>query len=176
MSNPLIRPNDPRFQKPSIVDAQGQNRFAEGQAPPDEAGGESAAGAGSKPGDDVFAAGASDDERPYQPQYEATQQPRGGLLVTIASFGLAGAGIGVVSLTGLFDAGFVAPLICTAPAATAWLLAYEDLKAISQGAMDESGRPRTRLALWLGLFGMIACVTIVATMIWQQMNFLPDFF
>jgi len=168
MSNPLIRPNDPRFQKPSIVDAAGQNRFAEGQES-GEAGGEGGVG-------DAFAAGASVGERPYQPRYEVTQQSRGGVLLTIAGLGMVGAVIGIVALLGIFPMGYFATMISVVPAATAWLLAYQDLKTMQLGAMDDSGRQRTLLAYWLGLFGLLACVGIVGTMIWREMNLLPDLF
>jgi hypothetical protein len=168
LSNPLIRPNDPRFQKPSIVDAAGQNRFGEGQAAGDAAG----AAASS----DAFAAGTSDEAHPYQPQYEVTQKSRSGLLLGIACLGFAGALVGVIALVDLFPSGYFATLISVIPAATAWLLAYSDLKTMRLGAMDDSGRQRTLLAYWLGLLGLIACVAIVATMIWREMNFLPDLF
>jgi hypothetical protein len=164
MSNPLIKPNDPRFQKPSLVDPAGQNRFAEG-----------AAADGAKEGTgDAFAAGAAADARPYQPQYEVTQQARGGMLLIIAWLGIGGAVIGLIDLTGLFAAGYFAPLISVVPAATAWLLAYQDLRTMQLGAMDGAGRPKTRLAYWLGLFGLIACLAIVATAIWIGRNLLPD--
>ncbi len=167
MSNPLIKPNDPRFQKPSIVDPAGQNRFAEG-----------AAGADKSPGaaGDAFAAGRAADARPYQPQYEVTQQSRGGTLVTIACFGFAGVVLGLIALLGIFPTGYFGTLIAVVPAATAWLLAYQDLKTMQLGAMDDSGRKRTQLAYWLGLFGLIACVGIVATAIWRELNLLPDLF
>ena len=168
MSNPLIRPNDPRFQKPSIVDAEGQNRFGEGQ-PAGEASKDSPAG-------DAFAAGSAAEERPYQPQYEVTQKSRSGVLLLIASLGLVGAFLGLIALVGIFPLGYFATLISVVPAATAWLLAYEDLKTMRLGAMDDSGRQRTKLAFWLGLFGLLGCVGIVATMIWREMNFLPDLF
>jgi len=167
MSNPLIKPNDPRFQKPSLVDPAGQNRFAEGAA----------ASEGAKEGSgDAFAAGAAADARPFQPQYEVTQQARGGMLLTIAWLGIGGAMIGLTALIGLFPSGYFAPLISVVPAATAWLLAHQDLKTMQLGAMNDNGRPRTRLAYWLGLFGLIACLGIVATAIWKEMNLLPDLF
>ena len=168
MSNPLIKPNDPRFQKPSIVDAAGQNRFGEGQADA-ESGGEGGAG-------DAFAAGESAGARPYQPQYEVTQQSRSGVLLTIAGLGWGGAVIGIVALLGIFPMGYFMTMISVVPATTAWLLAYQDLKTMQLGAMDDAGRPRTRLAYWLGLSGLLACALIVATMIWREMNLLPDLF
>lgn len=167
MSNPLIKPNDPRFQKPSITDAAGQNRFSEGDP---------AAALDQGEAGDAFAAGAAAGARPYQPQYEVTQQSRGRMLLTIAGLGLAGAVLGLIALAGVFPTGYFATLISVVPAATAWMLAYQDLKAMRLGAMDDSGRSRTRLAYWLGLFGLIACLGIVATAIWREMNLLPDLF
>src|SRR5687767_4815216 len=125
MSNPLIRPGDPRFQKPDIVDAQGQNRFGETQTS-DESGESSPS--------DAFAAGASGEDRPYQPKYEVTQKSRSGVLLLIASLGLAGALTGIVALLDVFPMGYFVTLICVVPAATAWLLAYEDLKTMRLGA------------------------------------------
>ncbi|HEX5106681.1 MAG TPA: hypothetical protein VFV87_22830 [Pirellulaceae bacterium] len=167
MSNPLLKPNDPRFQKPSITDAEGQNRFAEGEKSPE--GGEVPAG-------DAFTAGAAADARPYQPTFEATQRPRSRMLLTIAALGFAGVIVGLIALVGIFPAGYAFTLICVVPAATAWLLAYQDLKTMQLGAMDDSGREQTRLAYWLGLFGLVFCTGIVATAIWRQMNLLPDLF
>jgi hypothetical protein len=166
MSNPLLKPNDPRFQKPSIADAAGQNRFAEGAAPD-----------GAKEGaGDAFAAGAAADVRPYQPQYEVTQQPRSRMLLWIAGLGWLGVLLGIIAQLGIFATGYFGTLIATIPAATAWLLAYQDLRTMHLGAMDSSGREHTRLAYWLGLFALLACVGIVATAIWREMNLLPDLF
>ena len=167
MSNPLIRPNDPRFQKPSLVDPQGQNRFGDEQPASQSAGAAS---------NDAFAAGASSEERPYQPQYETTQKSRSGLLLVIAGLGLAGALVGVIALLDIFPSGYFATLISVVPAASAWLLSREDLKTMHVGAMEDSGRQRTVLAYWLGLFGLLACVGVVVTAIWRELNFLPDLF
>jgi hypothetical protein len=166
MSNPLLKPNDPRFHKPSIVDAAGQNRFAEGGA---------AAEAGKETGD-AFAAGAAADARPFQPHYEVTQRSRSGMLLWIAGLSHLGAAVGLLALSGLFPTGYFATLISVVPGATAWLLAYQDLKAMHLGAMDDSGRQRTRLAYWLGLFGLLACLAIVGTAIWKEISLLPDLF
>jgi hypothetical protein len=98
------------------------------------------------------------------------------MLLVIAWLGIGGAVIGMIDLVGLFPLGYFAPLISVVPAATAWLLAYQDLRTMQLGAMNDSGRPRTRLAYWLGLFSLIACLAIVATAIWKEMNLLPDLF
>lgn len=170
MSNPLLRPNDPRFQKPSITDAQGQNRFAEpaeGASPSSDAA-SAAGGSGSQ-----YASPASE-QQPYQPQYEATQPGRTGLLFGLAGCGLAGILFGGLHLVGMFSFGWIVPLIATVPAAAAWLLAHEDLKAIRLGAIDEGQRQDTRFAYWLGVLALLGCLGVLATMIYRQLNFLPD--
>lgn len=163
MSNPLLRPGDPRFQKPTVVDPTGANRFAEA---PEVAETEGA-------GVDQYSAGGSLD-KPYQPEFEATARPRGSLLLVLASFGLAGAATTVVSMTGVLDMGWILPL-CTLPMpAAAAHLALEDLKLMKLGAMDDSGRTTTRRALWIGLAGVAACLLAIAAAIWMGLSFLPD--
>jgi hypothetical protein len=170
MSNPLLRPNDPRFQKPSITDAQGQNRFAEsaeGTQPSSDAA-NAATGAGSQ-----YVSPASE-QQPYQPRYEATQPGRAGMLISLASFGLAGLFIGGLHLIGVFPFGWIIPLIATVPSAAAWLLAHEDLKAIRLGAIDEARSQQTRFAYWLGVLALLGCLGVLATMIYRGLSFLPD--
>jgi hypothetical protein len=164
MSNPLLRPNDPRFRKPELRDESGTNPFAEPGAKPAEA--------GPQPAGDVFAATA--DERPYQPKYEAQQQSRGGLLLLLGATGWLAAFFGVLSMADVVAMGWIGPLIGVAPAGAAWFLAYEELKAVRHGAIDIEARSRLRSAFWLGLLGLLACLAIIAAMIYQQMNFLPD--
>src|SRR5947208_3549039 len=166
MSNPLIRPNDPRFQKPEIRNAEGKNRFAEGVSPEQSSENEK----------DVFAAAASDDERPYQPRYAAQQQPRSARLIALGGLGWIAAALGAISLTGLFVSGSICPLLGLGPSAAAWLLAWEDLKAIRAGAIEEEARPQTRLALGIGLAAFVASAGIVAAMVYRQMNFFPSVF
>lgn len=163
MSNPLIKPNDPRFQKPEVRDAAGQNRFGDGQP----ADGAQAAG-------DVFA--AAGEERPYAPQYEAQQPARTRLLTTLWVGGWMCGLTTIVSLSGFFSFGWLLPLLGLVPTATAWLLAHEEMKAIRAGAIDSATTPRTRQAFWLGLLGLIFCALGVAAMVWRRMSFLPDVF
>src|SRR4051794_23658858 len=99
MSNPLLRPNDPRFQKPELRDAEGKNRFAEGQTPEPPA--KTEAG--------VFSATADDDSRPYLPRYAAQQEPRFLRLIVLGGLGWIGAALGLVSLTGLLASGTLCP-------------------------------------------------------------------
>jgi hypothetical protein len=165
MSNPLLRPNDPRFQKPDVRDEAGQNRFAENEQATNPAAGE-----------DVFAAAAVDDARPFVPRYEAQQQPRTPLLFLLGGLGWAAAAIGAISLTGVFDLGWISPLIGIGPAAAAWFLGYGELSAIHLGAITEDARSQTQYALWLGITALLACFAVVAAMLYRQMHFLPDVF
>jgi hypothetical protein len=112
--------------------------------------------------------------RPFVPQFEVQQRSRATLLFWLGGFGWFAAALGAISFTGVFDIGWVSPLLGLAPAAAAWFLAYEDLKAIRVGAIDAAARPRTWHAYWLGLTGLVACAAIIGAMIYHQMRFLPD--
>jgi hypothetical protein len=164
MSNPLLRPNDPRFQRPDIRDDVGKNRFGEGQQP------------ASADGGDQYAAAGSADERPFVPKYEVQQQPRTALLFLLGGLAWAAAVVGAGSLAGLIGFGWISPLIGAVPGAAAWVLAHGELKAIGAGAIATEARSQTRHAYWLGLTGLVLCAAIVAAMIYRRMNFLPDFF
>jgi len=162
MSNPLLRPNDPRFQKPQIRDEVGKNRFGEAEEQTEP-----------QAGTDILAAPATDEARPFVPTYEATQEPRR-WLIPLGILGWLGAAIGAVSLTGIWKVGWICPLLGVGPAAAAWLLAHEDLKATDSGAIKNENRPRVLLIFWFGLGAFIACLLIVAAMVYRQANFLPD--
>ena len=164
MSNPLIKPNDPRFRKPEISDAEGKNRFGESEQPVEEA----------PPQYEAYSAGAGDEARPFVPHYEAQQRSRGGLWLVLGGLGWGAAVLGGVSLAGWLPLGWICPLLGAGPAGTAWLLAYEELKAIRVGAIEEAARPRTQNAFWLGCTGLVACLAVVAAMVYRKMNFLPD--
>ena len=152
MSNPLLRPNDPRFQRPPLHDGQGNNVFADPEAPvPAEPADGQPLAARPVPVEtaNVFAAPAADGGPgpTYQPQFETTQQHRGILLLVLAVIGLAGSGSLALAATG-FAWGLVG-LLGIVPAATAGLLAMADVKAMHRGAIDSSGLVQTRLAMWL---------------------------
>jgi hypothetical protein len=165
MSNPLLNPNDPRFRKPQLGGPGAENPFSE-KAPSAQAPTESSPR-------DLYSA-TSDDPRPYTPQYAAQQRPRYQLLFILGGLGWGAAVIGAVSMTGIFEIGWMAPLLGAGPAAAGWLLAHEDLKAIRLGAIPSAAHPPTRHAFWLGLTGLIACLGVVAGMVAQQMHALPD--
>jgi hypothetical protein len=164
MSNPLLNPNDPRFLKPVIGSGQA-NPFSDSKQASQSA-------SGHEPSAIYHPTG--DDPRPYTPQYAAQQRPRYRLLLMLGGLGWGAAVVGAISMTGVFDVGWIAPLLGAGPAAAGWLLAHEDLKAIRLGAIIAAAQQPTRHAFWLGLTGLIACLSVVAGMIAQQMHALPD--
>ena len=91
-----------------------------------------------------------------------------------AGVGWAAACVGAVSLTGLFDFGWISPLLGVVPSGAAWLLAHEELKAVSAGVIATEAREKSRHAYWLGLMALIMCVTVIAAMIYRGLHFLPD--
>src|SRR5437870_2413635 len=164
MSNPLLKPNDPRFQKPDIRGTEGKNRFSEGSQAPSSAPG----------GGQIYSAAATDEERPFVPKYDVQQRSRPTILFVMAGVGWGAAMVGAVSLTGIFDVGWISPLLGVVPAGAAWLLAHEELKAIAAGVIAAEAREKSRHAYWLGLMALIMCLTMVAAMIYRRMHFLPD--
>ena len=165
MSNPLIKPGDPRFQRQSLQGAGGENPYADKIEQTDS----------ERNDTDAYEAGGDVGDRPFLPRYEVQQQSRSALLLVLASAGWAGAIVGAIALSGIWPVGWVCPLLGAPPAAAAWLLAWEYLKAVNAGAIDEGARPRLRLAMVLGWSAVLACLGIVGAMVYRQMNFLPDF-
>src|SRR6476619_932437 len=141
MSNPLLHPNDPRFQQPDVRDAAGKNRFADENAPADPA----------SATNDTYAASASDGVRPFVPQYAVQQASRAILLLFLGGIGWGAAVVGALSFTGWFDVGWLGPILEMVPPGPAWLMAHEELKAIRAGVISTSAEPQARHAFWLGL-------------------------
>ncbi len=168
MSNPLLHPNDPRFQRPELRDAGGKNPFADQNSPPDRALQDRATQTG-----DVYAAAAADGAQPFSAQYPVQQTSRASLLLFLGGIGWGAAAVGAVSFTGWFDAGWISPLLGLGPAGAGWLLAYEELKAIQAGAIAREAQPQAQHAYWLGLTGLIACIGVVVAMICWEMRLLP---
>ena len=72
MSNPLLRPNDPRFAKPSPFEADGTNKFSEGK---EVVAAKAVNEDGSTAPDDNIYSGSAE-SNPYQPRYEVSQSHR----------------------------------------------------------------------------------------------------
>jgi hypothetical protein len=168
MSNPIIKSNDARFFRPTLVDDQGKNRFADPDAPAEVAVGDAVEGCG------VFASTSASSERPYTPQYETTAASRGVLLLVLGLVGLAGAGVTSFSLFTVV--GWLFPLCGLGPSMAAWILAYGDLRAMTAGAREEAGRGITTVAMIVGILGTIACGGTVIGLIWLGVGLLPGIF
>jgi len=168
MSNPLLKPGDPRFQQPLLIDAAGQNRFADTEQADAAQTQDPAAAA------DSYSATPATSELPFEPHYETTAQSREVILMVLAGVGLAGAACGASSLSGILLTGWLMPLCAVFAAGPAWLLAYGDLREMRTGGRDAAGRTLTLLAMWLGVGGVLACIGSVAWMMWLGMSPLPD--
>jgi hypothetical protein len=165
MSNPLLKPNDPRFQPPAIVDGQGNNRFADPEQAED---------AKSK-AEGVYSVSAAAGQQPYAPRYERSARSRGVLLLVLAIVGLSGPATGMLAMSGVILLGWVFPLCAIAPATAAWLLARSDLSEMKHGGRDDSDQQLTQAAMWLGIVGLVACLASVGSMIWLGLSLLPNF-
>jgi len=111
--------------------------------------------------DNLFAGPADSVGRSYSPNdYEAilVPNPKGALRLAVAGLVLSGTGVvGVgIAIAGLGT--WITPLFYALPlqftalaaAAPACIIARRDLRAIKAGAMNDAGRGKSRLALWLG--------------------------
>jgi hypothetical protein len=171
MSNPIIKPSDSRFVRPSLVDDQGRSRFADPDAPADAS--DTAARDEADSGG-VFATSSAGSEQPYSPRYVTTAKSRGVLLLILGLVGLAGAGVTSFSLFTVV--GWLFPLCGLGPSMAAWILAYGDLREMTAGGRDEEGRGLTTLAMILGILGTIACAGTVIGLIWLGVGLLPGIF
>ncbi|MFN0020639.1 MAG: hypothetical protein ACKVP0_20465 [Pirellulaceae bacterium] len=173
MSNPLLKPNDPRFTKPSLTDAAGRNVFAEGTG--NEVVAASAVdGSSATLDDNIYRSSA--DSAPYQPRFEVSQGHRGVLLLVLATTGLVGSLLGFASLSGLWVLGWVFSFLSVVPAACAMGLGWQDLRAIRVGAMDPMGRNLTQIAFWLGSLGVFFSVAMDAAVIYFAIYLMMSLF
>jgi hypothetical protein len=176
MSNPLLRPNDPRFTKPSPFDSDGTNKFSEekevvaaravnadGSVEPD-----------APAADNIYNSSAA--STPYQPRYEVSQSHRGGLLLGLAITGLVSSLSGFLSLTGVWVLGWIPAFLAIVPAACALGLGWQDLRAIRLGAMDPRGETLTHLAFWLGALGVLASLAMDAAVLYFVIYYVMSLF
>ena len=164
--NPLLRPGDPRFQRPPLRDAAGNNAFADPEAPvpAEPADGQPiSVPPPSANAENLFSppSAVAGEEHAYQPHYETTHPHRGVLLLVLSVLGLVGdAALLLVFTGGLFGLVGLAAII---PAAAALLLGRADLAGMRQGAVDSTGRQQTLVATWLALAGCALYLAVLAT-------------
>ncbi|QDU28324.1 hypothetical protein ETAA8_34240 [Anatilimnocola aggregata] len=171
MSNPLLRPDDPRFRKQQISQADGANPYAEGDGVL-----EAEADAASTRDKNSFAAPASSGGRPFVPQYEVTADHRAGLLLILTSITILASGVAWLTATSFMLVGWLLPLIGIVPSIAVVFLAADDLRTMRLGARDPAGRTLTLLALWLSAFTTITILTATGLMIYWGISILPPGF
>lgn len=172
MSNPLLKPNDPRFSKPSPFDIDGKNRFSEEKEVVPAA---AVNADGTTAADDNLYSGSAE-STPYQPRFEVSQGHRGTLLMVLAVTGLVGSLFGIASLAEIWVLGWVFSFLAIIPAGCALGLGWQDLRAIRMGAMDPSGRNQTQIAFWLGALGVFSSVAMDAVVLYFVINFMLSLF
>jgi hypothetical protein len=172
MSNPLLRPNDPRFTKPNPLDAEGKNLFSEGNEVVAAA---AVSVAGSKAADENVYSGSAE-STPYQPRYQVSQRHRGTLLMVLACTGLVCSLCGVSSLAGWWVLGWVPSFLAIVPAGCAVGLGWQDLRAMRMGAMDPKGQNLTQMAFWIGALAGFASLAMDATVLYFVIAFLMELF
>jgi hypothetical protein len=170
MSNPLLRPNDPRFTQPSPLDAEGRNIFAEGRESEIVAPAANHQDGSSVADDNLYRSAA--ENNPYQPRYEVSQRPRGRLLLVLAVTGLVGSLCGVSALAGWWVLGWFPSFLAIVPAGCALVLGSQDLRAIRMGAMDPQGESLTQIAYWLGGLGVFTSLAMDGTVLFFVIYFL----
>ncbi len=175
MSNPLLRPNDPRFTKPSVFNAAGENVFSEAN---EVVAAKVVAADGSteeteQVADENVYSGSAE-STPYQPRFEVSQSSRGVLLMVLAVTGLVGSLMGVASLSGIWVLGWVFSVLAIVPAGCAVGLGRQDLRAIRMGAMDPKGENLTHMAFWLGVLGVFTSLAMDGTVLFFVIYFLME--
>lgn len=158
MSNPLLQP-DGRFRRPSLVDDQGRNRFAEGE----EAG--SAKGSG-----DILASPVEDAEPAYQPHYQAFVPHRGGLIAWLGIVGFAMSWLLLLAFTNYAYLGLAASFFGIALSLGTAIIGYHDLKGMSLGAIDEQGHDNTLLGFRFALAGIFVGGGALVGVVWLMVK------
>ncbi len=166
MSNPLLKPDDPRFRPKQIVQPDGGNPFSEGEAVLE------ATGEAGPRSTNTFASPTIEGGRPFIPQYEQTADHRGGLLLSLISVTFVG------GLLGLFYGwlGLVLPFLSIVPAVAVIFMASEDLKMMKLGGRDPAGRTLTIIALILAVVLTLIIATMIGLLVYWGVSFFPDFF
>lgn len=161
MSNPLLQPGD-RFRRPSVVDAEGHNRFAELPSATGE-------GANTQRNDELLAAPSDSSPVAYQPEYVAALPHRGGFIAGLGAAGFFLCWLLLLTFTDYILLGVIASLLGVTVSLATLILGYQDLKGMTVGAIDPQGRPMTLLGFRLALAGVLlgggAVVTVVGLLI-----------
>lgn len=148
MSNPLIRPNDPRFQRQPITDEAGNNRFA------DEA-------------SSVFAPPHSSGQT-YQPEYVSGQPSRHRLIQWLCASSISAIVLAFAAL--LLAHWSVYPLLLIAGmiSGLTWYTSADELSVIRRGGVADTHRTIARLGVVIGMAGVLLTIGVVYAALWGR--------
>lgn len=170
MSNPYIRPNDPRFQREPVVDEHGINRFADpveaqpidAELSPDEPIAAQPADSPNAAAHPMYASPQLSATPAYQPEYVSGQPSRQRLILSIGGSALVAAASAAVSWAVDSDWRMLLIPICLILAGTGWYLAADELSVIRKGGLDARFRPITRLGLAMNIVAALVGVGFLA--------------
>jgi hypothetical protein len=162
MSNPLIRPNDPRFQRQPITDEAGNNRFAD-ESPVAPAAGDSQPDEASS----VFAPPHSSGQT-YQPEYVSGQPSRHRLIQWLCASSISAIVLAFAAL--LLAHWSVYPLLLIAGmiSGLTWYTSADELSVIRRGGVADTHRTIARLGVVIGMAGVLLTVGVVYAALWGR--------
>lgn len=163
MTNPLLRPDDPRFRPKKVAGDADANPFSEGDAVLD------AEATAPNRNTNTFAPAATDSSRPFLPQYVMTADHRGWLLLALDLISFFACLLGVL----VNWIGYALPLLGIMPAVVVVFLAAEDLRMMKLGGRNPAGQSITRLALGVAVFLTLAIATMCGLFFYFRFSVLP---
>jgi hypothetical protein len=155
MSNPLIRPNDPRFQRQPLTDEAGQNRFSDDAPVPAMPADQPRADAS------VYASPQVSEEPAYRPEYVSGQPSRHRLIQLLSAASISALGVATVALW--LEHWSVYPLLLVAGMISGlnWYTSADELSVIRRGGVDDTHRTVARLGVAIGIACALATAGIV---------------
>jgi len=155
MSNPLIRPNDPRFQRQPVTDEAGLNRFSDDAPIP--------AVPADQPNPEVSAyASPQHSEQPaYRPEYVSGQPSRHRLIQLLSASSISAFVLSAIAFWleywGVYPLVLVAGMI----SGLTWYTSADELSVIRRGGVDDTHRTLARLGLAIGITCTLLTVGVV---------------
>jgi hypothetical protein len=156
MSNPLIRPNDPRFQRLPVRDESGKNRFSEEQAPPAEAAAEAP---------DLFASPqpGGGPEPAYKPEYISRQPSRQRPMLLLAAISLSSDAAGAIAIwREQWTLCAIALFAGAVLGGVSWYLATDEFAHLKAGVLDEEHRSSAWAGVILASLGVLLALALAA--------------
>ena len=162
MSNPLIRPNDPRFQRQPLTDESGRNRFGDDTALQAQPANDSPAN------DSAYASPVSSEQPAYQPEYASGQPSRQRLIQTLAASAASAIALSGIAVWLSHWTAYPLLLIALPTSGLAWYTAADELSVIRRGGLEASHRNFARIGLAVGIACTLLTVGLLYAAIFQQ--------